>query len=34
MEHENDGDINCCWCTWNYSKKSIVKGLKDLEFRG
>ena len=29
MEHENDGDTNCKWCTWNNSQR-IDKGTGRL----
>ena len=29
MEHEFDGDTNCCWCTWNNLQR-IGKGTGRL----
>ena len=30
MEHENDGNTNCNWCTW-YSHQRIGTGSGGLE---
>ena len=33
MEHEDDGDTYCNWCTRKILK-GLVKGLENLEIRG
>ena len=33
MGHENDGNTNCIWCTWNNSQR-ISKGLGNNRKRG
>ena len=33
VEHENDSDTNCGWCTWNGPQRQ-KRGLKELEIEG
>ena len=36
MEHEEDGDTNCGWCTWNNPQRVDIetRNSLDLEIRG
>ena len=33
VEHVDDGNTNCSWCTWNGTQR-LKNGLERLEFRG